>query len=103
MSTTTSAALPPSRGIIPLPSGATGRGLLIQAALLFGVIALGWWLWSNAQTNMAARGLQFGFGFLERSAGIPIGEAMIAYTPSDSYQRALTVGLLNTLRVAIVG
>ena len=103
MSSTTSPAAPPARGLFPLPGGTTQRGLMIQAALLFGVIALGWWLWSNAQTNMAARGLQFGFGFLERSAGIPIGEAMIAYTPSDSYQRALTVGLLNTLRVAIVG
>ena len=103
MSSTTSGAPLAARGLIPLPGGATQRGLLIQALLLFSVIALGWWLWSNAQTNMAERGLQFGFGFLERSAGIPIGEAMIAYTPSDTYQRALTVGLLNTLRVAIVG
>ncbi len=103
MSSTTSAALPTARGLIRLPGGATQRGLLIQVALLLGVVALGWWLWSNAQVNMAARGLQFGFGFLERSAGIPIGEAMIAYAPSDTYSRALTVGLLNTLRVAIIG
>jgi len=103
MSSTTSAALPQTRGLIWLPSGATQRGILIQAALLFSVVALGWWLWSNAQVNMAARGLQFGFGFLERSAGIPIGESMIAYTPADTYRRALTVGLLNTLRVAIIG
>jgi general L-amino acid transport system permease protein len=100
-SSTAAIAIPPSRGIIPLPGSA--RGLLIQAALLAAVIGLGWWFWSNAQTNMAARGLQFGYGFLDRSAGIPIGEAMIPYTPADTYRRALTVGLLNTLRVAIVG
>jgi general L-amino acid transport system permease protein len=103
MSSTTRAVLPPARGFLPLPSGAGTRGILIQAALLILVVATAMWLWSNAQTNMAARGLQFGFGFLERSAGIPIGEAMIPYTPADTYSRALTVGLLNTLRVAIIG
>jgi general L-amino acid transport system permease protein len=81
----------------------SGRGLMLQAGLLVAVIALGWWFWSNVQANMAARSLQLGFGFLERSAGIPIGESLIGYTPADSYGRALTVGLLNTLRVAIVG
>jgi general L-amino acid transport system permease protein len=102
MSTTTArVAMPPARGLIPLPG--SSRGLLIQAALLATVIGLGWWFWSNAQANMAARGLQFGYGFLDRSAGIPIGESLIAYTPADTYRRALTVGLLNTLRVAVVG
>jgi general L-amino acid transport system permease protein len=104
MSTSTAtAAIPPSRGILPLPGSSTARGLLIQAGLLAAVLGLGWWFWSNAQANMAARGLQFGFGFLDRAAGIPIGEAVIPYTPADTYARALTVGLLNTLRVAVVG
>jgi general L-amino acid transport system permease protein len=79
------------------------RALILQGALLVFVLALGFFLFSNVQTNMAARGLQLGFGFLERSAGIPIGEYLIAYTPADTYSRALTVGLLNTLRVAIIG
>ncbi len=79
------------------------RGYLIQAALLVALVATGMWLWSNAEANMAARGLRFGFGFLDRSAGIPIGESLIPYTPADSYRQALTVGLLNTLRVAIIG
>ncbi|MFO0186562.1 MAG: amino acid ABC transporter permease, partial [Alphaproteobacteria bacterium] len=92
---------PPSRGFIP--SAGSRRGLLIQAGLLFAVVFLGWWFWSNAQANMAARGVQFGFGCLDRSAGIPIGEHLIPYAPADTYRRALTVGLLNTLRVAIVG
>ena len=102
MSTTAATvAMPPSRGIIPMPGGA--RGIAIQIGLLVAVIGLGWWFWSNAQANMAARGLQFGYGFLDRSAGIPIGESIIPYTPADTYRHALTVGLLNTLRVAIVG
>jgi general L-amino acid transport system permease protein len=103
MSSTTTAAMPPARGIVPLPGGPGARGVLIQLGLLVAVIGLGWWFWSNAQANMAARGLQFGYGFLDRSAGIPIGESIIDYTPADTYRKALTVGLLNTLRVAIVG
>ncbi|MCU0887536.1 MAG: ABC transporter permease subunit [Rubritepida sp.] len=100
---TTTATMPAAKPLIPLPSGHTLRGLLWQAALAIAVIAIGWSLYNNMLANMQARGLQFGFGFLERSAGIPIGEAMIPYTPADTYQRALTVGLLNTLRVAVVG
>ncbi len=79
------------------------RAVILQAVLLALVLLLGFFLFNNAQTNMAARGLQLGFGFLDRSAGIPIGEYLISYTPADSYSRALTVGLLNTLRVAIIG
>jgi len=100
MSTTT---MPSAKPLIPLPAGTTMRGLLWQAALAIAVILLGWSLYNNMLTNMASRGLQFGFGFLDRSAGFPIGESAIAYTPSDTYSRALTVGFLNTMRVALVG
>jgi len=100
---TTSIPMPSAKPLIPLPSGHDLKGILWQALLVIAVILLGWSLYNNMLANMAARGLQFGFGFLDRSAGIPIGEAMIPYTPADTYQRALTVGLLNTLRVAVVG
>ncbi len=79
------------------------RGLLWQALLLAVVVALGWWLWGNAQANMAKRGVELGFGFLERNAGMPIGESLIPYQAGDTYGRALLVGVLNTLRVAIIG
>ncbi|MFN3447739.1 MAG: amino acid ABC transporter permease [Roseococcus sp.] len=100
---TAGAGMPAAKPLIPLPSPATLRGLMWQALLAAAVVLLGWWLYNNMLANMAARGLQFGFGFLGRSAGIPIGEAIIPYTPADTYQRALTVGLLNTLRVAVLG
>jgi len=78
-------------------------GLLWQALLLAAVLGLGWWVWGNVQANMAKRGLELGFGFLGRSAGIPIGETMVEYTPASSYGRALLIGVLNTLRVAVIG
>ncbi|MBX9750078.1 MAG: ABC transporter permease subunit [Roseococcus sp.] len=102
MSTTTP-IMPAAKPLIPLPAGTTLRGVLWQAGLAAAVIFIGWSLYNNMLTNMAARGLQFGYGFLNRSAGFPIGEGLLNYTPSDTYARALTQGFLNTLRVAIVG
>ncbi|MBX9700212.1 MAG: ABC transporter permease subunit [Acetobacteraceae bacterium] len=96
-------ALPAARRPAPGPRLRLPRGLLWQALLLAAVIGLGWWFWGNVQANMAKRGLELGFGFLDRSAGIPIGEHVIDYTPANTYARALTVGLLNTLRVAVAG
>ena len=43
------------------------------------------------------------FSFLGARAGVPIAETPIPYTPQDPYWRALVIGLLNTLRVALVG
>ncbi|MBK1661809.1 amino acid ABC transporter permease [Paracraurococcus ruber] len=96
-------ALPAARRAPPLPRFRMPRGLLWQALLLAAVLGLGWWFWGNVQANMAKRGLELGFGFLDRAAGIPIGEAVVEYTPASSYARALWVGFLNTLRVAVVG
>lgn len=49
------------------------------------------------------RGLSLGFGFLDESAGFPIGESVIPYDPSQSFLYAFWVGVLNTLKVTIVG
>jgi len=79
------------------------RGWIYQALVAAGVVALAWYLIGNALDNLALRGINSGFGFLEREAGFEIGEGLIAYTPADSYGRALTVGLLNTLLVSLLG
>ena len=79
------------------------RGLLYQALALLAVAAGVWFLAHNTQQNMQVRGIQSGFDFLRQAAGFDIGETMIAYDPSQSYGRAIWVGVLNTLRVAVVG
>jgi general L-amino acid transport system permease protein len=79
------------------------RGLVWQV-LVVGVIgAVFYWLWSNTVHNLEVRRIATGFGFLNREAGLPIGESLIEYSPTDTYLRALVVGLLNTLKVAVVG
>ena len=62
-----------------------------------------WFLAHNTLENMRARGIQSGFGFLSQPAGFDIGESVIPYDALDPYWKAFVVGVLNTLRVAIVG
>jgi general L-amino acid transport system permease protein len=49
------------------------------------------------------RGLSLGFEFIGEAAGFPIGESDIPYDPSKSFLYAFLVGLINTLKVAVVG
>jgi general L-amino acid transport system permease protein len=79
------------------------RAVLYQIVVV-GIVAFGvWYLISNTMQNLETRKIATGFGFLQREAGLPIGETLIDYTPADTYFKALLVGLLNTLRVAVLG
>jgi len=81
----------------------TVRAVIYQilAAAAVGLIA--WLLVSNTLANLATRNITTGFGFLEREAGFAIGESLVAYSPSDTYGRAIFVGIVNTLHVAALG
>ena len=79
------------------------RAVLYQVLLVLGIGAVAWYLIHNTLANLAARNIATGFGFLGRESGFPIGESLIAYTPANTYLRALLVGLLNTLKVASIG
>ena len=79
------------------------RGLLYQVIAL-GLIALAvWFLAHNTMENMRVRGIQSGFDFLAQPAGFDIGEMPVAYDALDPYWKAFGIGVLNTLRVAIIG
>jgi general L-amino acid transport system permease protein len=79
------------------------RNILYQVLLLAAIVGLGWYLVSNTLHNLESRQIQTGFGFLSREAGFEIAESHIAYEPSNSYARALMVGMANTLYVAALG
>jgi len=79
------------------------RGIVWQVLVVGIVLSIVWWLWSNTVHNLEVRRIATGFGFLGREAGLPIGESLIPYEPTDTYLRALTVGVLNTLKVAVIG
>ena len=58
--------------------------------LLFIVLVFGFFT-MNAQENMGARGLEFGFGFLKTLASFDIQFSLIDYDGSHSYARAYLV------------
>ena len=81
------------------------RFLKILAQLLFIlVLALAAaYLYRNVTTNLARQGLAVGYGFMTNPASFGIGESFIPYDPSNTYARALIVGLVNTLVVSALG
>ncbi|MDX3893754.1 ABC transporter permease subunit [Pusillimonas sp.] len=97
------ASLTPSRHPARPAGGLRLRPLLYQALLLAAVGLVAWYLVANTLANLQARNISTGFGFLKDEAGFAIGESMLPYTPTDSYGRALWIGVLNTLRVAALG
>ncbi len=58
---------------------------------------------NNALSNLEARGIATGFGFLEQPAGFGIGLSLIDYTEADTYAKTFFVGLLNTALVSVLG
>jgi len=90
-------------------------GVLAQLAFVFFVAAALSWIGNNvAQGLQALGGAQFlcddgtssfrcAFNFMSSAASFDIGEKPIDYQTTDSYWRALTVGLLNTVKVSAIG
>jgi general L-amino acid transport system permease protein len=79
------------------------RGIVYQLIAVAAVGLTVWYLAHNTLANMAARGIQSGFDFLRTPAGFDIGESLIPYDALDPYWKAFAVGVLNTLRVAVIG
>jgi general L-amino acid transport system permease protein len=81
----------------------TVRAIIYQITLVATVAAIGWWLIDNTLTNIAQQNITTGFDFLSRTAGFAFGESVIPYSQTDSFLRALFAGLVNTIKVALLG
>ncbi len=79
------------------------RGIVYQLIAVAAVGLTVWYLAHNTLANMAARGIQSGFDFLRTPAGFDIGESLVPYDALEPYWKAFLVGVLNTLRVAVIG
>lgn len=78
-----------------------GVAQVVSAIVVLGFL---YFFFSNVLEAADARGLSLGYDFLQDSAGFPIGESVIIqYEPSMSFLQAFAVGLLNTLKVSLVG
>ena len=79
------------------------RSVIIQAVavvLLFGLFA---YLVRNAVVNLEAIGKGFSFSYLWEPASYDINQHLIEYTSRSTHFRAMLVGILNTLLVAVSG
>lgn len=79
------------------------RSLFFQVVIFLTVLILGVGLFKETQLNLEKQNIASGFDFLKKEAGFEIGESLIEYLPSDTYAKALIVGLINTLKVAVIG
>ena len=76
--------------------------ILFQVIFLLGVILLLVILYTNMLKGLRGLGLTLNLDFLQDEAGFDISEG-IPYEPSDVYLKAFWVGILNTLKVSIIG
>jgi general L-amino acid transport system permease protein len=72
----------------------------VVVAIILVVVAI---LINNISINFRKLGFNFGFSFLNNPASFGIGDSAIPYTPTDPFRQALFVGVVNTLRVIILG
>ncbi len=79
------------------------RSVVYQVVAVIVVVGVAWFLVSNTLHNLSTRNISTGFDFLSRESGFAIGESPIAFGPENTYARAILVGVLNTIRIAVVG
>lgn len=79
------------------------RSILYQILVIGAVVLVGWYLVHNTLENLSRQNIATGFGFFDREASFAISESLIDYTPADTYGRAFVVGILNTMKVALIG
>ena len=77
--------------------------ILPQALLLVFLFSIIGYLSFNASSNLAARGIDTGFSFLNKKASFDIQFSLIEFDSSMTYGRAYLVGLLNTILVSVIG
>jgi general L-amino acid transport system permease protein len=93
----------PARAKVPPWNDPVVRGWVFQIVVVGLVALLAWFLVSNTMDNLARQKIASGYDYLSHEAGFEIGDSMIPYSPANTYARAILVGLLNTLKVSVLG
>ncbi|RBP17594.1 amino acid ABC transporter membrane protein 1 (PAAT family) [Roseiarcus fermentans] len=80
-----------------------GDHALAQAVGLAAVTVVLAVLTANVVASMRRLGMSPNFDYLAQPANFDISESLIVYRAGDPYARAILVGLLNTLKLAVCG
>lgn len=75
---------------------------LVQVVFVILMVLFFWWLGTNMIDNLRRSNLPLSFSFLRQPASFAF-ENVINYQPNDTYSRAFLAGVINTLRVSILG
>lgn len=98
-----SAARTPDVSLLRLVYDVRVRAIVYQVLAVGAVVLIGLYLFGNMSVKLAEQNIATGFDYLWREAGFTISQTFIAYQPSDTYARALLVGILNTIWVSAIG
>ena len=79
------------------------RAVIIQIAAVVLIFATFAYLVRNAVVNLETIGKGFSFAYLWEPASYDISQTLIEYTSRSSHFRAMLVGILNTMLVAVTG
>ena len=79
------------------------RSIVFQAAMVIALVLIVAWFVDNTMENLRRTRITSGFGFLDKRAGFAVGDSWIAFTPDSTNLDAFIVGIVNTLRVAVIG
>ncbi|MBN9074447.1 MAG: amino acid ABC transporter permease [Rhizobiales bacterium] len=79
------------------------RNTAVQALVVVLFLVVAYEVTSNLITNLRRANIHSGFDFLSARAGFEIDKPLIDYNGNSTYGRALVVGLLNTILVAVAG
>jgi general L-amino acid transport system permease protein len=96
---------PPS-GNLPIPAFLRDArvlsvvGQIVFAMVLVYLLSL---LWGSILVNLAEKNLTPNLNFLSNRAGFDLSERPEWYTSDSNYGEAFTVGVINTLRIVVIG
>jgi len=79
------------------------RGIIFQVLAGIVVVALIAFFAYNTIENLRRANIASGFGFIDARAGFDVAVTLIQYTPDSTFGRAIVVGVINTLVVALTG
>jgi len=79
------------------------RGIVYQILVAVALVAIVYWIVGNTSENLRNANISSGFGFLSGRAGFDVSQSLIAFSSDSTFGRALLVGFLNTILVAVIG
>ena len=79
------------------------RGIVFQVLVAAALVLFVWWIVGNTSDNLRRANISSGFNFLNGRAGFDVSQSLIDFSANSTFSRALVVGFLNTILVAVLG